>query len=86
MHAPSVAVPVSDAILTGPSLTFTTEGPQSPCLMRMRGGTPEKRRGTTRNDGKRRETTELQGGQNDLRRATGHTVPQKGTGFQFLTC
>jgi len=59
MHAPSVAVPVFDAIMTGPSLTCTIEGPQSPFLMRIGGGTPEKRRETTRNDGKRRETTEL---------------------------
>jgi len=59
MHTSSVAVPVSDAILTGPS---TTEGPQSTFLMRIRGGTPEKRRETTRNDGNRRETTGLQGG------------------------
>jgi len=40
MNAPSVAVPVSDAILTGPSLTYTTEGPQSACLMRIRAPIP----------------------------------------------
>ena len=62
MHAPSVAVPVFDAIMTGPSLTCTIEGPQSPFLMRIGGGTPEKRRETTRNDGNRRETTGLHGG------------------------
>ena len=46
---------VSEVILPGSGLSCTTLGPRSPHLTRIRGRTPEKRRETTRNEGKRRE-------------------------------
>jgi len=60
VHRTRVAVHVAEAILPGSGLLCTTEAEKSRKSTRIQGGTPEKRRETTRNEGKRGETTGLQ--------------------------
>jgi len=80
MHASFVAVPVSRCSMQALSSPNRVEGRGIAFLMRNRGGTPKKRRESTKNDGKRA------GGQKNHRAATGHTVSSNRTRLQVLTC